>query len=197
LTARRTGKPSDRVPEKAYIALGSNLGDRMEHLRAAGRALRDAGVFHGLRFSPVYETRPVGGPGDQADYLNAVVQVEGGPGPEGTLEVLKSIERGLGRIEGERWGPRVIDLDLLMYGCQVLETPDLTLPHPRFHVRRFVLVPLNDLAPAAVHPVLGIAVSDLLAGLGPEEGAVRRVLEGPFSGPRAAAGPFPGLGTAP
>jgi 2-amino-4-hydroxy-6-hydroxymethyldihydropteridine diphosphokinase len=140
----------------------------------------------------VYETRPEGGPEGQDNYFNAVAAFAAGPGPERTLEILKSIESRLGRTETVRWGPRVIDLDLLLYGNLVVNTPDLTLPHPRLHVRRFVLAPLSDLAPEAIHPVLGLSVEALLASLGPDLGTVRRVPGEPLSESPAGVGLPPG-----
>jgi 2-amino-4-hydroxy-6-hydroxymethyldihydropteridine diphosphokinase len=134
------------APVAAYVALGSNLGDRRAHLDAALSAL-DA--LPGTRLdavSAIYETAPVGPPGQQ-DYLNAVARLSTTLAPLALLDALLSIEQSRGRVRAERWGPRTLDLDLLVHGDAVLSDPRLTLPHPRLHERAFVLTPLADLAP--------------------------------------------------
>ena len=128
---------------RSFLALGSNLGDRLENLQAAVRALGEDAATRILRSSRVYETDPVGPP--QPDYLNAVVEVETTLGPRGLLDRCLAVERALGRVRGERWGPRVIDVDLLSYADAEIEEPDLQVPHPRMHERGFVLVPLLEL----------------------------------------------------
>jgi 2-amino-4-hydroxy-6-hydroxymethyldihydropteridine diphosphokinase len=144
-----------------YLALGTNLGDRPGNLRAAVKAL--APDIHVLAESHVYETPPWGYL-DQPAFLNMAVQVETGLEPEALLGRLKQIEVEVGREPSFRYGPRRIDIDILFYDDLVLESGALTIPHPRLHERAFVLVPLSDLAPGMVHPVLGISVADLLAG---------------------------------
>jgi 2-amino-4-hydroxy-6-hydroxymethyldihydropteridine diphosphokinase len=137
--------------ETAAIALGANLGDRLASLRTAASML----AAHGgnLRKSPVYETVPMGPP--QPDYLNAVVLLETSLSPEELLHELLSIEQALGRVRRERWGPRVIDLDLLVHGSSRMHTPALTLPHPEIPHRAFVLRPWAELAPTMEVPGLG------------------------------------------
>lgn len=128
----------------AYLGLGSNLGDRLENLRGAVALLRERGV-RVLRSSRVYETEPVGGP-PQPDYLNVVVEVEAGTARE-LLNDGMAVEDAMGRERNERWGPRVIDVDLLTFGDQTIDEPGLQVPHPRMHERAFVLVPLLELDP--------------------------------------------------
>ncbi len=128
---------------RAYLGLGSNLGDRLANLQAAVGLLRERGV-RALRSSRVYETDPVGGP-PQPEYLNAVIDVETDHDPRALLEACQGAERELGRVRGERWGPRVIDIDILTYDGREVDEPDLRIPHPRMHERGFVLMPLLEL----------------------------------------------------
>ncbi|MDX1565233.1 MAG: 2-amino-4-hydroxy-6-hydroxymethyldihydropteridine diphosphokinase [Phycisphaeraceae bacterium] len=158
----------------AYIGIGSNLGDRREHLAAAREALADLPRTLLSGFSPVYETEPVG-PGTQRPYLNAVASVQTGLDPQTLLEKLMEIEMDAGRRREQRWGPRTLDLDLLLYDDRVVKTDRLTLPHPRMHERWFVLKPLADLAEDLVHPVLNITVERLLADLAEPESSGRSV----------------------
>ncbi len=152
----------------AYIALGSNLGDRRGHL---DRALAALGSLRGVTFlspSPVYETDPVGGPAGQGKFLNSVAAVNTELSAGQLLDELNKIEADCGRdrkAEHERCGPRPLDLDILLFGDEVLDRPGLTIPHPRMHLRWFVLKPLCDLAPDAVHPVLKLTAAQLLAEL--------------------------------
>lgn len=143
----------------AYVGLGSNLGDRKLHLDEAVRRLG------ARRVSSYRETDPVGRT-DQPKFLNAVAEVDTTLGPEALLDRLLEIERDLGRVRGERWGPRTIDLDLLLYGDRVIRTPRLTVPHPRMTERRFVLEPIAELAPDLIVPGTGRTVAALLQGSG-------------------------------
>jgi len=132
---------------RAFLALGSNLGDRWGHLRAAVDAMPDV-----VAVSPVYETAPVGGPEGQAEYLNLVVELETERSPRELLGVARALEEAAGRVRVERWGPRTLDVDVLLVGDLVVDEPDLVVPHPRMFERRFVLAPLADLAPELVPP---------------------------------------------
>jgi len=143
-----------------YIALGTNLGDRLANLHAALRSLPPAVTV--TDESHVYETPPWGYE-DQPAFLNMVVKAETDLEPESLLEYLKQLEMELGREQNFRWGPRLIDLDILFYDDRVLDSPPLVIPHPRLHERAFVLVPLADVAPDFVHPVLDRSISDLLS----------------------------------
>ena len=128
---------------RAFLGLGSNLGDRLEHLERAVRLLAARGIPV-VRSSRVYETEPVGGP-EQPDYLNAVVEVNAEGSARELLDTCLEIERELGRARDERWGPRVIDIDVLTFGDREISEPGLEVPHPRMHERGFVLVPLLEL----------------------------------------------------
>jgi 2-amino-4-hydroxy-6-hydroxymethyldihydropteridine diphosphokinase len=149
--------------QNAYVGLGSNLGDRAGYLLLAVRGMLDAGLDV-IRLSSIYETEPVEYE-DQPRFLNMVAELRGStlPSPDQTLARLLRIEYSLGRTRDVRMGPRTIDLDLLIFKDQQMDTEFLTLPHPRIQSRRFVLVPLNELVPNLVHPVLEKSVSELLA----------------------------------
>ncbi len=128
----------------AYVALGSNLGDRLANLQRAVDALGTHPRLRMVRSSRVYETEPVGGP-EQPEFLNAVLEVETDLTPRGLLDACLAVEIDMGRVRTERWGPRSIDIDLLTYGTETIDQPDLVVPHPRMHERGFVLVPLSEL----------------------------------------------------
>ena len=149
--------------QNAYVLLGSNLGDRAGFLLLAVRGMLAAGLDV-IRLSSIYETQPVEYT-EQPMFLNLVAELRGStlPTPEQTLARLLRIEFALGRTRDIRLGPRTIDLDLLLFKDEQRDTEFLTLPHPRLHLRRFVLVPLSELVPNLVHPVLQQSISELLA----------------------------------
>ena len=130
---------------RAFLGLGSNIGDRWAHLRQAVASMPDV-----VAVSPVYETSPVGGPPGQGPYLNCVVELDTELGPRELLELAHGLESAAQRERGERWGPRTLDVDVLLVGDLAVDDPDLTVPHPRMYERRFVLAPLADLAPELV-----------------------------------------------
>lgn len=147
----------------AYVALGTNLGDRLLNLAEARRRLR---AFGALTPGPVLETEALLPEEDrtpQPRYLNSVDRLETQLSARALFRALKRSEREMGRVLTTRWAPRLIDLDLVLFGDEAFSSPELTVPHPRMHERRFVLEPLAFHAPALVHPASGLRVAELLA----------------------------------
>jgi 2-amino-4-hydroxy-6-hydroxymethyldihydropteridine diphosphokinase len=159
--------------QNAYVGMGSNLGNRAGCLLLAVRGMLDSGLDV-IRLSHVYETQPVENE-NQPAFLNMVAELRGStlPSPEQVMARLLRIEYALGRTREIRMGPRTIDLDLLICKDAQIETEFLTLPHPRMHNRRFVLVPLNDLVPMLIHPVLGKSIGELLANTNDKSSVAR------------------------
>jgi 2-amino-4-hydroxy-6-hydroxymethyldihydropteridine diphosphokinase len=159
---------------RCLVALGSNLGDRLANLQAGLREIADADGVDVVAVSPIYETAPVGGPDGQGPYLNAALAADVAIDAESLLGMLHRIEEGRERSRDVYWGPRTLDLDLLVHGNLVVDTPTLQVPHPRMHERRFVMVPVCDIAPDLVHPTLGRTMRDLLADLPADPGELTR-----------------------
>ena len=152
----------------AFLGLGSNLGERLEHLQAAVDLLDQDPRTRVDAVSSVYETEPVGGP-EQGPYLNIALRVTTSRSPRALLALCNEVEAALGRVREERWGPRTVDVDVLLYGDRVVSTRRLAVPHPRMTERAFVLVPLMEVAPGLTLPGGGSAAS-ALARLAPVEG---------------------------
>jgi 2-amino-4-hydroxy-6-hydroxymethyldihydropteridine diphosphokinase len=145
----------------SYIALGANLGDRRANIERAIEMLRATPGVRVMKVSSFLENPAVGGPADSPPFLNAVAEIETSLPPRELLTKLLAIEHQLGRQRREKWGPRIIDLDVLLYGDAIIEEPDLRIPHPLMHERRFVLHPLQEIAPDTVHPILKKRIADL------------------------------------
>jgi len=152
----------------AYIGIGSNLGDRHQNCLQAVDRLRRIPDVEVTGVSGWYLTKPVGVDG-QDWYVNGVVSLDVTASPQELLKRLMGVEQAMGRVRKERWGPRVIDLDILLFGKKDIHENNLIVPHPFMHVRRFVLVPMAELAPGVIHPTIGATMTQLLKGL-PDDG---------------------------
>ncbi|HVN64384.1 MAG TPA: 2-amino-4-hydroxy-6-hydroxymethyldihydropteridine diphosphokinase [Candidatus Binataceae bacterium] len=158
------------MPHRAFIGIGTNLGDRAANYREAISRIAEIPQTRVVRQSSIYETEPVGDLKDP--FLNGVVEIETELGPEVLMRRMLAIERVMGRkrVKGKKrsrgkYAPRIIDLDLLLFNKETIDTRAVKVPHPRLHERRFVLAPLSELAPALIHPKLNASVSEMLAGL--------------------------------
>jgi len=151
------------VKQEIYIGLGSNLGDRLANIRKAIELMRKEGIEI-IDKSSVYETEPVGYK-EQGWFLNSAVKGKTELSPRRLWKRLEKIEKSMGREREVKWGPRIIDLDILFYGNKILNGKELQIPHSELHKRRFVLVPLREIAPKLVHPICKKTVSELLRDL--------------------------------
>jgi 2-amino-4-hydroxy-6-hydroxymethyldihydropteridine diphosphokinase len=149
------------IPVIAYLGIGSNLGDPVRNCREALREISSLKNVHVLRRSSLYRTEPVGD-GLQDWFVNGVVEVRTTFSAPQLLKALQWVEKALGRERRVRWGPRTIDIDILLYGQQIIKTEGLVVPHPELHRRRFVLVPINEIAPYVIHTLYGVSMKGLL-----------------------------------
>lgn len=178
-TARNSGKTRGNAnllkPHTVYICVGSNLGNRLENCRNGVAALTVSGTIQLVDQSCIYETEPVDYK-DQDWFMNYVIEIETALNPFPLLELLKSVEGEAGRSKNTiRYGPRILDLDIIFYDDIVMDTPQLVIPHPRMHKRRFVLKPICDIDPDIIHPVLLKSVQSLLDGLDEEHQGIREL----------------------
>jgi len=153
------------MPHRAFIGIGSNLGDRKANYREAVERIGTLPATRVVKQSSLYESEPHGDA--KTWFVNGVVEIETDFSADALLRSLKAIEKAMGRkrVKGKRWGSRVIDLDILMFGKEVIEKRSLKIPHPLMQNRRFVLAPLSELGPQIIHPKLNATISELLAGL--------------------------------
>ncbi len=153
------------MPQGVFIGLGSNLGDRRANIADALARIRALPNARILKESSLYESEPHGDA--KTWFVNGVIELETEIGPELLLKKLKAVEATMGRkrVKGKRWGSRIIDLDILLYGGQVVSKRMLKIPHPELQNRRFVLLPLSELAPQVIHPVIQETISSLLSGV--------------------------------
>jgi 2-amino-4-hydroxy-6-hydroxymethyldihydropteridine diphosphokinase len=156
---------------EAFLALGSNLGDRIRYMQRAINALRQHDHIRVMALSPLYETEAVGYT-EQPDFLNMVAHIQTSLSPQDLLFVCMQIEKENGRTREIKWGPRTLDLDILLYGTQVIQEKNLVIPHPRMCERAFVMIPLCDLAPSLIHPVYKKTIQELTESVRGKEGVV-------------------------
>jgi 2-amino-4-hydroxy-6-hydroxymethyldihydropteridine diphosphokinase len=161
------------VPVIAYLGIGSNLADPVHQCRDALREISSLKNVQVLRRSSLYRTEPVGNV-SQDWFVNGVLEVRTTFTAQQLIKALQWVEQTLGRVRTEKWGPRTIDIDILLYGQEIIGTGDLVIPHPEMHKRRFVLVPMNEIAPYVIHPLYGVSMKGLLDRLG-NDLAVERI----------------------
>ena len=158
---------------RAFLGFGGNLGEPLNHFRHARQKLAEHPQVEVISASPLYQTPPVGGPEGQPDYLNAAIEILTGLSALDLLQLCHQIEADAGRSRTLHWGARTLDIDLLLVDDLIMDGPLLTLPHPRLHQRHFVLIPLNDIAPGQLHPLLNTTISQVLRALPPAVGITR------------------------
>lgn len=161
------------VPVIAYLGIGSNLGDPVQNCREALRQVSTLKGSEVLRRSSLYRTEPVGVEA-QGWFVNGAVEIRTAFPAVQLLKALQWIERSMGRERTERWGPRVIDIDILLFGQEIVNSEGLVIPHPEMHRRRFVLEPMNEIAPYVIHPLYGVSMRGLLDRL-EDHHAVERI----------------------
>ncbi len=161
------------TPVIAYLGIGSNLGNPVQQCRDAVRQLSSLKNVKVLRRSSLYRTQPVGNT-SQDWFVNGVLEVRTTFTAPQLLKALQWVEQALGRVRNEKWGPRTIDIDILLFGQEIVEAKDLVIPHPEMHKRRFVLVPVNEIAPYVIHPRYGVSMKGLLDRL-EDDLAVERI----------------------
>jgi 2-amino-4-hydroxy-6-hydroxymethyldihydropteridine diphosphokinase len=149
------------VPVISYLGIGSNLGDPVQQCRTALQEISSLKNVQLLRRSSLYRTQPVGTV-TQGWFVNGVLEIRTTFTAVQLFKATQWVEQGLGRVRAEKWGPRTIDIDLLLFGQEIVEMGDLIVPHPEMHKRRFVLVPMNEIAPYVIHPLYGISMKGLL-----------------------------------
>ena len=152
------------MPHQVYIGIGSNLGNKRENYLEALERIAKIPKTRIIKESSVYESQPLG---DSKEwYINGVIEIETELKPELLLKKFKNIERAMGRKKvRKRWGARIIDIDILLYDSLVMNKKSLKIPHPEMHQRKFVLIPLSEVAPQVIHPVLSVSISELLVGV--------------------------------
>jgi 2-amino-4-hydroxy-6-hydroxymethyldihydropteridine diphosphokinase len=149
------------VPVISYLGIGSNVGNPLQQCRDALREIASLKNVQVLRCSSLYRTEPVGNT-NQDWFVNGVLEVRTNFTAPQLLKALQWVEQTLGRVSTEKWGPRTIDIDILLYGQEIIGIGDLVIPHPEMHKRRFVLVPMNEIAPYVIHPLYGVSMKGLL-----------------------------------
>jgi len=162
-------RKKEHEPVDAYIALGSNIEPRGRYIQQALNLMNEQEGIEVLDVSAVYETEPEGGPKGQGAFFNAAAKIRTTLTPTALLTALQAIEKELGRKRDIFWGPRTIDLDILLYGQEIISTDRLIIPHPLMHERKFVMQPLAQIAPDVVHPILMMSARTILESLGEEE----------------------------
>jgi len=144
-----------------FLGIGSNMGDPALNCASGARGVSEIDGVTVLRRSSLYRTQPVG-LAKQEWFVNGVIEIRTALGPHSLLDGVLGVEDRMGRVREERWGPRIIDIDILLYGQAVINEDGLAIPHPRLHKRRFVLIPLDEIAPHVIHPAFGVSVGGLL-----------------------------------